>query len=731
MMTFVRELFAHYKSYHLHGPLMLRYAGILGAVGFPAFYLLRFTKSTMPYDDLAIRLVATLLCLLLVVKDHWPQSLKPRYIAFSYFVLLGLPVTLIFTALKNGGGVVAVANTLMVIFFVILMTDWRNTIAMLVLGTGAAVLLYVATEPDPRVPMDYVARLPLFLLVVAGGTLFKFASNQAAAEKMRHAYASIAGTIAHEMRHPLGQVKHNLEGMQQALPSPTARAQSQTLAAHHVDALYFHLANSELAVRRGLQVIAMTLEEVSVTPVDTSAFSCLSAAAATSKAVEEYGYESAADRAKVSVRVDEDFTFRGSETAYLFVLFNLLRNALYHLALREDARVAITVGRQEVVVHDSGPGIASEVLAGLFQPFNAQDKSGGTGLGLAYCRRVVHAFGGQIECASVVGEYTRFTLRFPPVTEQERRTQRLGVLGEAQAAFSSKRLLIVDADAGERRATLNKLHLLTSAIEEAADGQRALEMLSAQHYDLVLLDLDLPVLDGYAVAERIRQARASANRDVCIVAYTVEAGHLAGVRTRKAGMDSFVSKPCAQLPLVQALHHALDCAARRVRPDGLLAGRRIVVADDSPAARKAAAVYLEQAGATVTHVGHGQAVLDHLQAGEPCDAIVMDIRMPGMDGIETTRAIRCSGRTWCDVPVVALTAHSDDRTLLAAQAAGMDDFIVKPVDADLLCTKLGRLVGRGGPMAPAQSGHGTQAPAAGMGEASASYGAGPFPVNAS
>jgi len=724
-MKFVRELFAHYKSYHLHGPLMLRYAGILGAVGFPAFYLLRFTKSTTPYDDWGIRLVATALCVLLLVKDRWPSRFKSGYMAFSYFVLLGLPVTFVFTSLMNGGGVAAVANTLMVIFFIVLMTDWRNTIVMLIVGSGTAVLLYLALEPQPRMPMDYVARLPLFLLVVTGGTLFKFAGNQAAAEKMRQAYASIAGTIAHEMRHPLGQVKHNLEGMQQALPPPTVRAQSQTLAAHHVDALYRRLANSELAVKRGLQVIAMTLDEVSVKPVDTSVFSCLSAAAATCRAVQEYAYESEADRARVGVRIDADFTFRGAETPYMFVLFNLVKNALYHLALHADARVEITVGRHEVVVHDGGPGIPPEVLAGLFQPFSSQDKPGGTGLGLAYCQRVMHAFGGRIECASVVGEYTRFTLCFPPVTEQEHQAQRLGVLDKAQAAFAGKRLLIVNADAAERLATRDKLQLLGGAIDEAADGQRALEMLSGQHYDLVLLDLDVPVMDGYAVSQRIRQARLPANRDICIVAHTAEPAHLAGVKTQKAGMDGFVSKPCAQLPLVQALHHALDQVARRVRPGDLLAGRRIMVVDDSRFTRKATAAYLEHAGAAVTQVGHGRAALEHLQTGEQWDAIVMDIRMPGMDGLETTRAIRSSGRVWCDVPIVALTAHSDDRTVLAAQAAGMDDFVVKPVEADVLWAKLNQLLGRDGArmLASAQSGQGAQAPA--------SYGAGPSPANAS
>jgi CheY-like chemotaxis protein/signal transduction histidine kinase len=652
------------------------------------FYALRFTKSSLPYDDLAVRAVAALLCLLLVLKDRWPEWLKPYYIAFSYPALIfSLPVTFVFTSLKNGGGAVAVGNTLMAAFFVMLITDWRNTIAMLIMGIGTAVLLYLALDPDPRIPADYVARLPLLILVVIGGSLFKFVGNQAAAETMRQAYASIAGTIAHEMRNPLGQLKHSLEGMQQALPLPTTTATVHTLGARELDDLYRHLAQSELAVKRGLQVIAMTLDEVSAKPVDTGAFSYLSAAEATGKAVQEYAFASDAERGRVSVHVIEDFDFRADETAYLFVLFNLIKNALYYMALDPGARVTITVADQQVKVHDTGPGVAPDALARLFQPFASVGKAGGTGLGLAYCRRVMRAFGGEIECESVLGEYTQFTLRFPKVDLQESQSHQLAVMECARAAFAGKRLLIVDDDAAQRKTTRHKLAPLGAQIDEAADGHRALEVLARQRYDLVLLDLRMPVLDGYAVAAEVRQGRVPDNREVLIVAYTSEPAHVASVKTQKAGMDGFVSKPCAQLPLVEALHQALDHP--RAESAGALAGRRVLLADDNPFNRKAVAAYLKHAGATVIEAAHGRAALEHLQEPGVWDAVLMDINMPGMDGLETTRAIRASAMPCSQVPILALTAHSDQATVQAAQGAGMNGFITKPVEAGALCRTLG------------------------------------------
>jgi two-component system, CAI-1 autoinducer sensor kinase/phosphatase CqsS len=713
-LKFARELFAHYQRYHEHGPLMLRYAGILGSFGIPILYLMRFTKASAPYDDLWIRASATLLCVLLLLRDRWPESLKPYYIAFSYPALIfSLPFFLVFTSLKNGGDPASVANTFMVVFFLILMTDWRNTIVMLVVGIAGAVMLYYAVDPDPQLPKEYVARLPLLIVVVVGGSFFKFAGNRAATEKIRQGYASIAGSIAHEMRNPLSQIRQNLEKMQQALPHPLSAVQTHPLAPGQVDALYRHLAESELAVERGLQVIAMTLDEVSEKPVDTSEFSYLSAARATCKAVQEYSYQSDAERAKVSVQVVQDFCFHGDETAYLFVLFNLLKNALYYLALKPDAHIVITVAQPQVLVRDTGPGMAPQVLARLFEPFTSIGKSGGTGLGLAYCRRVMRAFGGDVACASAPGEYTEFALGFPPVAEQQREAYRAAVLDAARAAFDGKRLLIVDDDAAQRATTRHKLEPLGAVIDQAAGGQRALEALARQRYDLVLLDLNMPVVDGYAVAERIRNGELPLNRQVRIVAHTSEPAHLASVKTLKAGMNGLVSKPCAQLPLVQALQHALERATDPIAPGALLAGRRVLLADDSSHGRKAVTAYLKHAGAMVTEAAHGAAVLDLLRGSPHWDAILMDINMPGMSGLDAARAIRASSEAWQNTPILALTAYSDQGTVQAARLAGMNDFLVKPVDAGVLYEKLLRLTS-GIAVAPATQPTVTPSPGGGV-----------------
>jgi len=261
----------------------------------------------------------------------------------------------------------------------------------------------------------------------------------------------------------------------------------------------------------------------------------------------------------------------------------------------------------------------------------------------------------------------------------------------------------VEDDPIQRMATRQKLGplALTTELDEAPDGQVALAMLARRPYDIVLLDLRMPGLDGYSVAEKIRR-EAGPNRAVRIVAYTSEPAHVARAKALKGGIDGFVSKPCAQLPLLAALQQVLQqpgTVAGIVA--GRLAGRRILVADDSAFNRKAIAAYLRNAAAIVIEVEHGAAVLEQLHAQDGIDAVIVDLHMPGMDGLETARAIRHAHEAWSNLPIVAMTARSDEPAVAAATAAGMNGFLVKPVEAMLLYDTITRLVSGGALPRPA------------------------------
>ncbi|ENZ77781.1 MULTISPECIES: response regulator [Pseudomonadota] len=689
-MKCLQTLYSHYRDYHSHGRNTLKYAGVVGAIGYPLFFLVYTEILPQPYESLVIRLIATVACVLLALRDRWPTRLKGWYLAYSYGVLLYcLPFFHVFMSLKNHGNLIFIADSLMAVFLLVLLTDWRNTVAMLLIGTGLGVLLYVTTTEHPTLPGDYIARLPTFVLIVVGGSLFKFSEKQLQNEKLRIA-TSLAGSIAHEMRNPLTQIQLGLDAMGTMLPAPTTQHATQTLSADHIDRLYFHLNKGQMAIHSGLQVISMILNEVHAKASDAEEFVYIGAASIVEKALADYGYESEEERRKISVVVHHDFVFKGDETIVVFVLFNLIKNALYYFKAHPDARLTLTVDQSEIRVRDTGPGISKAMLPRVFEPFQSMGKTGGTGLGLAYCRRTMQALGGEIRCDSALGQYTEFSLRFPVVLQSELDAHHEVLWQQAMSAFVDKRLLVVDDIAVERRVLRHKLEGLPVHVDEAENGLQALHLMRQHHYDVVLMDLNMPVLDGYAASEKIRAGEVPSHQTVPVIACTNESPNIAKLKTAKVGMSGFVSKTCSRSELVQTLRQALEQPTSASSEPAMLAGKTVLLADDDPYGRAIVRTWLQKHDVQVVEAAHGQAVLDHLATSSPCDVLVLDINMPGLNGLQTARAIRAQSSAYQQLPIVALTGHIDDATIESARTAGMDDFISKPVEAAVLVQTLVR-----------------------------------------
>ncbi len=686
-MNLLQELVDRHRRYHQLEPQMLRYAAMAGLVGYPLFYLLRRTQSSPGYDDWPLSVTAMLACLLILLRDRWPRQFQPHFHLVAWIVpIFCLPFLFVFTSLKNGGGADAVANTLMATFFIVLLTDRRNMLVMLAIGFASAFAAFWVTEPHPEVPLDYAARLPVLLMVVAGGAFFKHGVERAVAIKVRQAYASLANSIAHEMRHPLRQLEHSLSAMQLALPAPITGTHSKMLTSEELNRLYELIAQSELAVQRSLQVTAMALDEVHDRSLSAGTFSLLMAGEACARAIEEYDYEDAAQRNQVSLRVDCDFVFRADKTAFLFAMYNLIKSALAN----PGVRVQIVVDAGQVDVRNDGPGMSPEVQARLYQPFRGRGKAHGTGLGLAYCWRVMKAFGGTIACLSMPGRSTTFRLNLPVATVAERELERAAMLSRARALFDGRRLLVVDADAAVRLLTRYKIASIGAVVDECADGAQALLMLAQERYDLIVLDLKLPGLDGYALARRIRAGQLAIDPRMCIVACSNEPAVVAWIKTRKADMDGHVAWPCEQVALLATLCDAMEnTLAREAELQApSLEGRSMLLADDNACLRRAVAASLRAAGVAVVEAENGLQVMSRLATMDRCDVILLDVEMPGMNGFDAARAIRASTLACRSAPILMLTAHSAQGVVEEAKRAGVNGFLTKPFDMATLQASL-------------------------------------------
>jgi two-component system, CAI-1 autoinducer sensor kinase/phosphatase CqsS len=673
--------------------------GAIGALGHPVYWLWWTYVDPQPNESLLMRVIGALACVLLLLRRYWPASVA-RFLPWYYFLTVAYSLPFFFTYYLIAGHystLWSMAEVGMMFFLIAIFPSFVALALNLGLGVGLAILCAWLVDPqslqvDGRLLL--YTYLPIFAFGIIAGLTFSYSNMKGiTAQAKNGALRALAGTIAHEMRNPLSQLRYVLDRVEEALPAMAETRPTPALPVDAVALLSQHVGHGQLAIDRGLRIIAMTLDEVSAKPIHSDNLNYASAAAATRKALDEYGFSDRKERSRVRLMVLEDFTFKVDETVYLFTLFNLIKNALHHMAANASATLTLTVDRHKVIVHDTGPGIAPEVMSHLFEPFRTQGNSAGTGLGLAYCQRAMRSFGGTIECRSELGKFTQFTLTFPVVSEREIAEHRQQTLARATEFFSGKSILVVDDDTGLREKVSSTLSRVGASVAEADSGETALSMLQqGLSFDLVLMDVNMPGLDGYTTTEKIRSNRDLRDWNTLIVGYTVEAHNLARVLAQGAGMDETISKSCSMVELVSTLQTLMEAGDRHLRNrrfDGF-AGKTILVADDDTYSRMVAKSYLERCGASVVEAENGHGVLARLQSGETIDAIVMDMSMPGMGGVETAAWIRARVDLYGEVPIVALTGQQDMESVRACLAAGMNEVMTKPVRVGALYACLAR-----------------------------------------
>lgn len=549
---FIKDLARSFRLHQETTPSLMHWVAIVGVVAMSGFWLLR-QLGFMPlrWDDTPFRFIGIGFCLVVAMRRWWPESMRRYYLHVSYVTVLYvtafyLPLTL----LENRAAPNTVANMMLGAMLVVLLTDWRNTLVMLAIGFTASITWFLTTEPAAKFPMEFLYWwAPLCLVMVAGGSAAKIVERRAELERLHRLYSGLAGSIAHEVRSPMGHVQHAFEVVQEIARS---RPQSEpfTLRPEEVMRLQQAARQGMHSVRRGLQAVTLTLQHVKGKTPEPCSLKRLSAASCVNRAVDEYAYETAEQRFSVTVQVVEDFQFMGDETGCVLVLFNLLKNALYYLPVKPGASINVSVERKptpRIVVRDTGPGVPADRLEDLFEEFHSFGKTEGSGLGLAFCRRVMTALGGDISCESVPNRYTEFTLTFPGIasgTVDEPLTMPAPLPEpELPVHFRGRTVLVVDDSSFNRtvaKARLGQLHL---RVLEAPLGEAALRMLDEGPTPAaILMDMEMPGMSGIEATRALRSRPAAVNG---IPVLALSANDLPSWREAalKAGMNGYLTKP--------------------------------------------------------------------------------------------------------------------------------------------------------------------------------------------
>ena len=404
----------------------------------------------------------------------------------------------------------------------------------------------------------------------------------------------------------------------------------------------------------------------------------------------------------VSCSPDLPLRLRGDPVRLRQVLLNLAANAVKFthtgevlVAARLDHPLASEVAAVRFEVVDTGIGVDPAHRQHLFDAFTQADSSttrrfGGTGLGLAICKQLVTAMGGKIGVDPRSGGGSRFWVSVPlPVA-----TVQPQPLPARHAGWSGQRVLVVDDSETSRDLLSEQLRRWGLAVDMSSSGLEALtalrEAANAGHpYALALLDLSMPDLNGLELASRIGAAPELAGTATLLLTAGTPALPTASL---PAGVAGRLVKPVRPATLHEAVEAVL--AQRPTAPPGphpIVAGprARVLVVEDSEVNQLVAVGILEQLRYHVTVAEDGLAALDALRTGT-FDAVLMDCQMPTMDGYQATAEIRRLGLGGPDLPVIAMTAAAVAGDRERCLAAGMNDYISKPVTGAGVATVLER-----------------------------------------
>ncbi|MDO4862825.1 MAG: response regulator [Ruminococcus sp.] len=409
---------------------------------------------------------------------------------------------------------------------------------------------------------------------------------------------------------------------------------------------------------------------------------------------------------KINGEIDEHYI--GDDMKLRQILINILGNAVKFTPKGGSVELAVERISQfnkqtalRFTITDTGVGISKEFMPHLFDTFAQEDSSmtnkyGSSGLGLAITKNIVEMMNGNIEVQSEKGKGTTFTVTVT-LTASEHRD--IGD-GAAELQPHDMSVLVIDDDPVACEHAKLVLEKTGISCETALSGEKAIEMVKLRRarqepYNLILVDLKMPDMDGVETTRRIRSVVGHESAIIIITAYrwddVVEDAEAAGV-------DSFIAKPLFASNVIEEFGKALKrkrISAQQNEHRAELKGRHILLAEDVEINAEIMKTILKMREMEVDHAWGGREVTE-MFAEKPAgyyDAILMDIRMPEMDGLEATSIIRAMDRSDAKtVPIIALTANAFDEDVQRSLQAGMNAHLTKPVEAPLLYETLENLI---------------------------------------
>ena len=407
------------------------------------------------------------------------------------------------------------------------------------------------------------------------------------------------------------------------------------------------------------------------------------------------------------INTEVDDYYIGDNMKLRQVLINILGNAVKFTP--EGGKVELSVERAakfdgkstlRFTISDTGIGMSKDYLPKLFDTFSQEDASttnkyGSTGLGMTITKSIVEMMNGSIEVESEKGVGSTFI-----VTVTLSDSSRADMQEDEEILAGDMTVLIIDDDEVACQHAKLVLEQAGIASELATSGKQAIEMVKLRHarmepYNLILVDWKMPEMDG---VETTRQIRAEIGHESAIIILTAYRWDDVLEEALEAGVDSFIAKPLFAAAVLEEFKSALkrkDIPAKRKQAKADLTGRHILLAEDVDINAEIIQMILQMRQMETDRAENGREAVE-LFASHPegyYDAILMDMRMPEMDGLEATQTIRALDHAdAATIPIIALTANAFDEDVQRSMQAGLNAHLSKPVQPELLFETLENLI---------------------------------------
>ena len=383
--------------------------------------------------------------------------------------------------------------------------------------------------------------------------------------------------------------------------------------------------------------------------------------------------------------------FHGDSLRISQILTNLMTNAV---KFTDKGKVKLTVKALEndmvqFDVCDTGIGLNKEQQAKLFQSFSQADgsttrKYGGTGLGLAISKQLVELMNGKIWIESDVGVGSCF--KFIIKLEKQQQTQDMAI-----TIFNSKSALIVDDSASWRDILTGLLKKFGIKTQSVSSGKEAIEAVAAYQYDIILMDWNMPDLDGITSAKIIKQ-----HNDIQIIIISAYKDDEIAKEAKSVGVEYFIQKPIDPSILNDTLSDIflgtkkLEIKSEKEQTSlhddvTTLRGSKILLTEDNKTNQEIILGLLEESGIAIDIANNGAEAVKMFQEHKDYELILMDLQMPVMDGYEATKRIRSEDKK---IPIVALTANAMKEDIEKTASVGMNEHLNKPIDVEKLYATL-------------------------------------------